>query len=156
MFVLNCELNGLGVACKGFADIMGTVSGWVGNVLRRSWFKNIADVDYLTFTSLCYDSYQCYNKKKKWSLYLLVRVLVLRFLKHKQIITWPCLVRRGSAWPNNLPQGCCLVCCRALCKSAPLSFSQLPMAVIDTARLSASGGKKIICQKSFLCVFLGC
>lgn len=30
-------------------------------------------------------------------------------------------------------QGCCLVCCRALCNSTPLSSSQLPMAVIDTA-----------------------
>lgn len=30
-------------------------------------------------------------------------------------------------------QGRCLVCCRALCNSTPLSSSQLPMAVIDTA-----------------------
>lgn len=101
----------------------GTVSCWVVNILWCSWFKNITDVDYLTFTSLCYDSYQCYNKIWVcicWSVSLCSHFWRLKFEPRYYLLKpWTDNTMALSGWlrlglVQQSSQGCCLDCFCAL------------------------------------------
>lgn len=68
MFVLICELNGLSVTSHGFADFVELFLIGVVDILWCCWFKNITDVDYLTYL-IVLNSFQCYNKIRLCSLW---------------------------------------------------------------------------------------
>lgn len=61
MFVLICELDGLSITSHGFADFVELFLIRVVNILWCRWFKNITDVEYLTYL-IVLNSFQCYNK----------------------------------------------------------------------------------------------